>query len=105
MISCERVPRVARSPAFSEARLDHQKTVLDNGLRIVTAEIPYARSVTCSFFVAAGSRHESESIQGMSHFIEHMLFKGTANRPSPQAVSEAIEGIGGIFNAEAGKEV
>lgn len=83
----------------------HQKTTLGNGLRIVSAEIPHARSVSTSFFVAAGSRQEPDQIQGVSHFIEHMLFKGTEKRPTPKEVSEAIEGIGGYFNAETGKEV
>jgi len=94
-------PRGAR---FSEAVL-YQKTTLDNGLRIVSAEVPHARSVSTSLFIAAGSRHESDEVQGISHFIEHMLFKGTEKRPTPKDVSEAVEGIGGIFNAESGKEV
>ena len=83
----------------------YQRTTLDNGLRVVSAEIPHARSVSASFFIAAGSRHESDDIQGISHFIEHLHFKGTEKRPTPKDVSEAIEGVGGIFNAESGKEV
>jgi len=94
-------PRGAR---LSEVVL-YQKTTLGNGLRIVSAEIPHARSVSTSLFIAAGSRHESDEVQGISHFIEHMLFKGTEKRPTPKDVSEAVEGIGGIFNAESGKEV
>ena len=82
----------------------HQKTTLPNGLRIVSSEIPFARSVSTSIFISAGSRHEPFAIQGISHFIEHMLFKGTERRPTAKEVSEAIESIGGIFNAESGKE-
>jgi predicted Zn-dependent peptidase len=87
----------------SEATL-HQKTILPNGLRVVSAEISHARSVSTSVFVNAGSRHETPETSGISHFIEHMLFKGTERRPTSKEISEAIEGIGGIFNAESGKE-
>ena len=83
----------------------HQKTTLPNGLRVVTSEVPHARSVSTSIFVSAGSRHEPFDIQGISHYIEHMLFKGTERRPTSKEVSEEIENIGGIFNAESGKEV
>jgi len=78
---------------------------LDNGLRVITSTIPHARSVSATFFVRVGSRCESETTQGISHFIEHMLFKGTDKRPNPKLISEAIEGVGGYFNAEAGKEL
>lgn len=83
----------------------YQKSRLDNGLRIITSTIPHARSVSATFFVRVGSRNESETTQGISHFIEHMLFKGTERRPTPKAIAEAIEGVGGYFNAEAGKEL
>lgn len=83
----------------------HQKTTLANGLRVVSADIPHARSVSISIFVASGSRHETDDVQGVSHFAEHMFFKGTENRPTAKEISEAIEGIGGISNAESGKEV
>ncbi len=83
----------------------YQKTVLPNGLRVISEEMPYARSVSTSFFVNAGSRHEAEGEHGIAHFIEHMLFKGTEKRPTSREVSEAIEGIGGVFNAETGKEL
>ncbi|HVC33359.1 MAG TPA: pitrilysin family protein, partial [Chloroflexota bacterium] len=83
----------------------YQKSRLDNGLRVVTSHIPHARSVSATFFVRVGSRNETDAIQGASHFLEHMLFKGTEKRPSPKDISEAIEGIGGYFNAEAGKEL
>lgn len=83
----------------------HQQSRLPNGLRVITSHIPYARSVSASFFVRVGSRNEPASIQGVSHFIEHMLFKGTEKRPTPKEISEAIEGLGGYFNAEASKEL
>ena len=83
----------------------YQKSRLDNGLRIITSHIPHARSVSATFFVRVGSRNEPEAIQGASHFLEHLLFKGTEKRPTPKDISESIEGIGGYFNAEAGKEL
>jgi predicted Zn-dependent peptidase len=83
----------------------HQKTVLPNGLRVISEEISYARSVSTSIFVNAGSRYEIEGEHGIAHFIEHMLFKGTEKRPTSREISEAIEGIGGAFNAETGKEI
>jgi predicted Zn-dependent peptidase len=78
---------------------------LANGLRVISSQIPHARSVSATFFVRVGSRNEPERIQGASHFLEHMLFKGTVERPTPKAIAEAIEGVGGYFNAEAGKEL
>jgi predicted Zn-dependent peptidase len=83
----------------------YQQSRLDNGLRIITSTIPHARSVSAVFFVRVGSRNEPAETQGISHFIEHMLFKGTDRRPTPKLISEAIEGVGGYFNAEAGKEL
>ncbi len=83
----------------------YQFSRLDNGLRVISSYMPHARSVSATFFVKVGSRHESEILQGASHFLEHMLFKGTETRPTPKDIAEAIEGVGGYFNAEAGKEL
>ncbi len=83
----------------------YQRSVLDNGLRVLTSSMPHTRSVSIAFFVGAGSRHEPDSIAGVSHFLEHMLFKGTAKRPSPLAVAEEIEGVGGVINAATDKEL
>ena len=82
----------------------YKKTTLPNGLRVMTSDIPHARSVSAAFFVAAGSRHEDQRVAGVAHFVEHMFFKGTTRRPNSQQISEAIEGVGGIINAEVGKE-
>ena len=82
-----------------------EKTVLDNGLRVVTSSMPHTRSVSVSFFVGAGSRCESDEIAGVSHFLEHMLFKGTERRPTAQEIAEEIEGIGGVMNAATDKEL
>jgi predicted Zn-dependent peptidase len=82
----------------------YQRTVLDNGLRILTSTMPHTHSVSIAFFIGVGSRYESDEQSGASHFIEHMLFKGTAKRPTAKAIAIAIEQIGGIFNASTGQE-
>jgi predicted Zn-dependent peptidase len=82
-----------------------QKTTLDNGIRVVTSNMPYARSVSTSIFLGTGSRYESSTEMGVSHFIEHLLFKGTDKRPTSRELSEAIEGVGGILNGETDKEL
>ena len=76
-----------------------QKTVLQNGLRVVTVEKPESHSIASGVFVKAGSRNEEPKINGISHFLEHMVFKGTKKFPTQLAVSEAIEGVGGELNA------
>ncbi|HID86684.1 MAG TPA: insulinase family protein [Anaerolineae bacterium] len=83
----------------------YQKTTLDNELRILTAEMPHIRSVTVGFFLGVGSRYEPDELGGISHFIEHMLFKGTEKRPTAKEIAVAIEGIGGVFNASTGREM
>ncbi|MFC2019021.1 M16 family metallopeptidase [Chloroflexota bacterium] len=83
----------------------YQKTTLDNGLRIVTAAMPHTQSISLSIFVGAGSRHETEAESGISHFIEHLSFRGTRRRPTPQEISKAIEGVGGILNASTDREL
>jgi predicted Zn-dependent peptidase len=81
------------------------KTVLANGLRVVSSTLPHTRSVSINIFIGAGSRYESDDIAGVSHFLEHMLFKGTKRRPTAREISEEIEGIGGIMNAGTDKEL
>jgi len=81
------------------------RTVLPNGLRIVSSSLPHTRSVSISIFIGAGSRYESDDIAGVSHFLEHMLFKGTQRRPTAREISEEIEGIGGVMNAGTDKEL
>jgi predicted Zn-dependent peptidase len=82
----------------------YRKTVLDNGLRILTSAMPHTRSVSIGFFIGVGSRYESDEQSGVSHFIEHMVFKGTTRRPTARDIAVAIEGIGGLFNASTGRE-
>jgi predicted Zn-dependent peptidase len=77
---------------------------LDNGLRILTAPIDSAQSVTCALMLAAGSRYETHDTNGIAHFAEHMFFKGTERRPTARDISMEIDAIGGEFNAFTGKE-
>ncbi len=76
---------------------------LDNGLRIVTEKIPFIRSIAFGIWVMNGSRNETEETSGISHFIEHMLFKGTENR-SAKDIADEIDAIGGQINAFTSKE-
>src|SRR5213594_1505825 len=81
-----------------------ERHTLDNGLRVLTANLDHAQSVTCMIMLAAGSRYETDEAQGIAHFSEHMFFKGTEKRPSAREIAGAIDAIGGEFNAFTGKE-
>ncbi len=85
--------------------MNYVRTTLQNGLRLLTTHIPGMRSASIAFFFAVGSRYESDAQAGVSHFIEHMLFKGSKCYPTARAISEAIEGVGGNFNGSTGKEL
>lgn len=78
---------------------------LKNGLRLVTAENPAVESVTVMVGVGAGSRYETSKTSGAFHFLEHLAFKGTKSRPSTKVIAEAIDGVGGEFNAFTSKEL
>ncbi|HPP07279.1 MAG TPA: pitrilysin family protein, partial [Syntrophorhabdaceae bacterium] len=81
----------------------YRKTVLHNGLTIVTESIPYFSSISIGLWWKTGSRYEDSSNNGISHFIEHMLFKGTDKRTAYDIARE-IDAIGGTINAFTGKE-
>ncbi|WIG58676.1 MAG: M16 family peptidase [Ktedonobacterales bacterium] len=83
----------------------HQSATLPNGIRILTATMPHVRSVSIAFFFCAGSRYECAEQSGVSHLIEHMLFKGSERFPTAQVISEAIEGVGGLLDAGTDKEL
>jgi len=82
-----------------------QITTLPNGLRVIVTPVPTAQAAAVTYFVGVGSRHEEPETNGVSHFIEHMLFKGTTKRPTAPEISEAIEGTGGSLNAFTTKEM
>jgi len=81
-----------------------ERRTLSNGLRVLTAPMPQAQSVSCFVMLAAGSRYESEETNGIAHFAEHMFFKGTEKRPTARDIAGEIDSIGGEFNAFTGKE-
>jgi len=81
----------------------YQKTVLPNGVRIITEEIEHVRSAAIGLWVGAGSRDEREGYEGISHFMEHMFFKGTEHRTA-RALAESLEAVGGQLNAFTTKE-
>jgi predicted Zn-dependent peptidase len=81
-----------------------ERHTLDNGLRVLTANLDHAQSVTCMVMLAAGSRYETPDTNGIAHFSEHMFFKGTERRPSAREIAGEVDSIGGEFNAFTGKE-
>lgn len=84
--------------------MDYQKKVFPTGLTLITVPMPQVQSVTVMILVGVGSRYEEKNINGISHFLEHMAFKGTEKRPSALAISSIIDGIGGEFNAFTTKD-
>ena len=82
----------------------YERHQLANGVRVLTAPMGHAQSVSCIVMLAAGSRYETPETNGIAHFSEHMFFKGTENRPTARDITSAIDGIGGEFNAFTGKE-
>ena len=80
-----------------------QKTVLTNGISVITEEMPGVESCSIGIWVNAGSRNETRAINGVSHFIEHLLFKGTKKRTALD-ISREIESVGGVLNAFTGRE-
>ncbi len=85
--------------------MNYERTTLKNGLRLITAHMPGMRSASIALSFSVGSRYEQDDVMGISHFIEHMLFKGTQKYPTTKLISQAIEGVGGSFNGSTGKEI
>jgi predicted Zn-dependent peptidase len=81
----------------------YQKTVLDNGIKVITEEIPFLKSVSIGVWVMTGSRDEQPQENGISHFIEHLFFKGTERRTAFDIAKE-IDSVGGTLNAFTGRE-
>jgi len=82
----------------------YEKTILKNGLRIITVPMKGTETATVFVVVGTGSRYETKEINGISHFLEHLFFKGTENRPTALAISEELEKVGAEFNAFTSKE-
>src|SRR3989338_7237515 len=81
-----------------------EKITLENGLRIILTPLPAVRSVTAIILCGAGSRYETRATNGVSHFLEHMFFKGTNKRPTAEEISHTLDAIGADYNAFTGKE-
>jgi len=83
----------------------HKKIILPNGLRLILAPMKESPSTAVLVLVGTGSKYEAKEISGLSHFLEHMFFKGTKKRPSPLAISEALDRVGGQYNAFTSQEM
>ncbi len=83
---------------------DIERTVLPNGVRVVTERMPHVRSISVGVWIGTGSREETREETGISHFIEHMLFKGTKNRSAEQ-IARSVDSIGGGLDAFTSKEL
>jgi len=83
----------------------YEKTILPNGMPVYTVKMPQVRSVAVAYFFGAGSRYEQDQEAGVSHFLEHLLFKGTTRRPLAPEISGAIEKVGGYMNAATDREL
>ena len=88
-------------PTLARPNLADQYTLtrLPNGLRVIAVPLPDRYSVTVAFYVGVGARYEPAEISGASHFVEHMVFKGSQRYPTPEAIGRAIEGVGGSLDA------
>ena len=82
----------------------HHFHTFDSGLRLVTIPMPATKTATVLVLVGTGSKYETKGINGISHFLEHMMFKGTTKRPDKLQIARELEGIGANFNAFTGKE-
>src|SRR5881394_4265657 len=90
--------------SIARAVSTYQLERLDNDLRILTAPMESAQSVTCMIMLAAGSRYETRDTNGIAHFAEHMFFKGTERRPTAREIGMEVDSLGGEFNAFTSKE-
>ncbi len=83
----------------------YRRTVLPNGVRVLTSTMPAALSASISLYIGTGSRYERDEEAGLSHFLEHLLFKGSSKRPSAKEIAEAIDGVGGVMNGGTDREL
>src|SRR5258705_10889894 len=97
------MPTTSRSRSPHKIR-DIERTVLPNGVRVVTERMPHVRSVSVGVWIGTGSREESPEETGISHFIEHMLFKGTKNRTAEQ-IARSVDSIDGRPEAFSSHEI
>ena len=98
------VSLIEEIPAAGKASRNIRKTVLPNGLLVLTERMPHLRSVSMGAWVGSGSRDEAAEVNGISHFVEHMVFKGTTTR-SAQQIAREVDTIGGNLDAFTSKEM
>jgi predicted Zn-dependent peptidase len=98
-------PTPLRARERRPAAAGFERTVLPGGMRVVTQAMETARSVSVALFVPVGSRHEDEAHAGLSHLLEHLVFKGTQAHPEAGALSQRVEGVGGSVNASTDREL
>src|SRR6202030_1616798 len=97
------IPMPSRSRSPHKIR-DIERTVLPNGVRVVTERMPHVRSVSVGLWIGTGSREELPHETGLSHFVEHMVFKGTKHRTAEQ-IARSVDSIGGGLGAFTSKEL
>ena len=102
---CSRSLLESAAMAEDATPISYRKSVLDNGLRVVTCRMAHTPSVGICLFVGVGSRHEMPELAGASHLVEHLLFKGTSRRPTPGEIGGTVEGVGGEINAATEQEL
>jgi predicted Zn-dependent peptidase len=103
MFNTEGCPVAATGEIVMEGLRNIRREVLSNGLTVLTEEMPHIRSVATGIWIKTGSRHENSEWNGISHFVEHMVFKGTANRNAEQIARE-VDSVGGNMDAFTAKE-
>lgn len=84
--------------------IEYKRVKLKNGIRVIVAPMSNTKAVTVLVLFGTGSKYETKKINGVSHFLEHMFFKGTKRRPRAQDISSLLDGVGGEFNAFTGQE-
>jgi predicted Zn-dependent peptidase len=99
----QKTTKAVHTPPSRPENSHYRKTVLDSGLRVVSETIPHVRSVSIGVWTNVGSRDEERSQNGISHFLEHMVFKGTKKR-SVREIAQSLESLGGYLNAFTTKE-
>jgi len=82
----------------------YKEVKLKNGLKVITISLEQTKAVTALVLLPCGSRYERKNINGVSHFIEHMIFKGTEKRPTALDISQELDGVGASYNAFTGKD-
>src|SRR5262249_3565590 len=103
-VTAGRPPAVVSIRVASRLDPDVETTTLDNGLAVTTVALPHLHTAVCALFVKVGARFEGARDQGLSHFTEHMLFRGTERYPTSLALNTAVERLGSTLHAETGRD-